>query len=477
MTRAGVLGALTSEAPRPAWLRDRPWAGWAAVASVCLGAFMGQLDASIVTLTYPSLQDEFGVSLGSVEWVSLSYLVVLAALLVPVGRWADARGRKLLYLYGFVVFTLASAGCALAPSLGWLVAARAVQAVGAALLQANSVALVTTSVPRASVRNALGVQAAAQALGLALGPTVGGVLVDTAGWRSVFWVNVPVGIVAVVAGRVLLPRTRQHAARTGRDPGGFVLLALTAVSALLVLSALGGLPLPGDGVTVVALALVALLAGAGLVAVERRVAAPLLEPALVATPGVTPGLVGALAAYLVIFGPLVLVPTVLTTWGVSTSVGGLVLTCLPLGFALAAVGGSALPRSLDNRARVLVGGGLAVPVLAALAALWRHPGAVAALLLALGLCLGLAVPANNASVMGAVPTSAAAVTGGLVNVARALGTSLGVALTALGLHLAPHLHLEGPTLVLGMLLVAAVVLTLSALGRHSGHPSGAGGPA
>ncbi len=105
------LGPLTREAPRPQWVRENPRAPWAAVGAVCLGAFMGQLDASIVTITYPRLQSEFATGLGSVQWVSLSYLVVLAVLLVPVGRWADMTGRKLLYLYGFGLFSLASAAC------------------------------------------------------------------------------------------------------------------------------------------------------------------------------------------------------------------------------------------------------------------------------------------------------------------------------------------------------------------------------
>src|SRR5664280_2614558 len=112
------LGPLTRESRRPQWIRDHPHAPWAAVAAVCLGAVMGQLDASIVTLTYPRLQSEFATGLGSVAWVSLSYLVVLAVLLVPVGRWADARGRKLLYLYGFGLFSLASAACALCADPG-----------------------------------------------------------------------------------------------------------------------------------------------------------------------------------------------------------------------------------------------------------------------------------------------------------------------------------------------------------------------
>ena len=121
-------------------------------------------------------------------------------------------------------------------------AGRGIQAVGAALLQANSVALVVLSVPRSRVRTALGFQGAAQALGLALGPTLGGVLVDAYGWRSVFWVNVPVGLVAILAGHVLLPRSRDLIQARGSDGAGLVLLAGAVTSTLLALSGLSGMP-------------------------------------------------------------------------------------------------------------------------------------------------------------------------------------------------------------------------------------------
>src|SRR5947209_6160402 len=170
-------------------------------AKVTMLAFMGQLDASIVTLAFPAIGGYFHAGLAAVQWVSLSYLLTLVALLAPVGRLADAFGRKQLYLYGFALFTAASAACGLAPNLPTLICFRVVQALGAAMLQANSVALVTTSVPPGRVRAALGVQAAAQALGLAFGPVVGGVLVQSLGWQWVFGVNVPVGVLGLIAGR------------------------------------------------------------------------------------------------------------------------------------------------------------------------------------------------------------------------------------------------------------------------------------
>ena len=109
---------LLREAPRPAVVRDHPLAPWFAVGTVCFGAFMGQLDASIVTVAFPALQRQYGTSLAAVQWVSLAYLLALVALLVPIGRLSDAHGRKLMYLHGFVLFAVASAACGLAPSLG-----------------------------------------------------------------------------------------------------------------------------------------------------------------------------------------------------------------------------------------------------------------------------------------------------------------------------------------------------------------------
>ncbi len=459
------------ERARPDWVRAHPWAPWAAVLSVCFGAFMGQLDASIVTLTYPALRSEFAATLGAVEWVSLVYLLVLVALLVPVGRAADSWGRKRLYLQGFVVFTVASALSALAPNLGWLVAFRALQAVGAALLQANSVALVTTSVPPARVRTALGVQAAAQALGLALGPTLGGLLVAGWGWRSVFWVNVPVGVVAVLLGRYLLPRSRELRPAPAADTGGFLLLTVASSAALLGLSGLSGLPLPG--VVLAGLAVAAMGAAWALHRHERRTPAPLLDPAVLAVPVVPPGLLGAMGAYLVLFGPLVLVPIVLTEHGLSLQHAGLILTALPAGFALAATGGGLLPARWGNPVRVTAGGLLAAVALAGLAAVPPRPGWLAPLLFAVGLGVGVVTPANNAAVMTAVPRAVAGLAGGLVNVTRALGTSLGVALTALGLHWAPRWGLA-PQLVVALALAGVALIVAGsgvALARSAGPPS------
>lgn len=473
---------LLCESPRPAIVRDHPFAPWFAVGTVCFGAFMGQLDASIVTVAFPALQRQYGTGLAAVQWVSLAYLLALTALLVPAGRWSDRIGRKLMYLYGFVVFSVASAACAVAPSLAALIVLRVVQAAGAAMLQANSVALVVTSVPGGSRRAALGVQAAAQAVGLASGPVTGGILVAAAGWRWVFFLNVPVGLIAVVMGWFLLPRTRSRGARDGTDPPGMGLLAVTTVGGMLAVSGLSGLGWPGWLVAVCAAG--ALAGGFALVRHERRAAAPLLDFAAMARLGIGRSLGGALGSYLVLFGPLVLFPQLVTIRGGSALAAGLLLTTLPAGFGLGAVAGDRLlPGGWTNRRRCAVGGVLATCGAAALAV--PAPDAVTVVLLGLlGAGLGIYTPANNAEIMGAVPAENAATAGGMVNMTRGIGTALGVAVVTLGLHIgrAGSTHAGGgQTLPMAVLAAAALAATWAGVGHRSPGirdraPGAGGGP-
>jgi predicted MFS family arabinose efflux permease len=369
---APMADVLASERPRPVWLRNRPRAWLAAVATVCVGAFLGQLDASIVALAYDGIGRDFGAGLGAVQVVSLSYLAALGALLLPLGRVSDRLGRKRMYLWGFAVFAVASGACAGAPTLGVLAACRAVQGAGAALLQANSVAIVTTSAPATQLRRALGMQAAAQAVGLAAGPTLGGVLVQTLGWRAIFALNVPIGLAGVVAGRYLLPRTRL-------EPAG--------------------------------------------AATVRDV---------VGTRGVLRGLSGALLAYLVLFGPIVLVPTVLQRAGTSAVAAGLLLAALPAGFALGALAGQRLvPRAWTIARQSALG--LAVTAAGLTELLGTAPVDRVGWAVGLAICgigLGLFTHANNAFVMGRAPRSGAAVAGGLVSASRAVGTAAATVLVA-----------------------------------------------
>ena len=477
--------SILAEAPRPEAVRRNPRAPWLAVGVVCFGAFMGQLDASIVTLTFRPMQHEFRVPLAAVQWVSLGYLLALVAMLAPAGRIGDAAGRKLVYGYGFIIFTAASAACGLAQSLSLLIAFRLLQAAGAAMLQANSVALVTTGVPAARMRLALSVQAAAQSIGLGLGPTLGGLLTQTAGWRAVYWINVPVGCIAVVAGRYLLPRTRGRSRLESFDWPGAVLLAAATSAVLLVLSAAGGLALPGWAVAALAAAAVAALVAFAIRVMRAR--SPLIPRALLRSGALALSLGGAMLGYLALFGPLVLIPQVLAGAAADELRVGLLLSALPVGFGVAALGGEALlPKPMSNRQRGVLGSLICAIALVMLMVMPGSPGWIAPMLAMAGLGLGLFVPANNAVIMRRAEPGSASVLGGLVNMARGIGTTLGIALVTMSLHLAgpgpaghpdatPAIAVLAATAFAAALIAAAIRPPGSGGGDHETGPSGAFG--
>ena len=363
------------EPPRPRRVAESPRASLLVVAVVCVGAFMGQLDASIVSIGLPRMSEQLHVGVNAAEWVSLSYVLTLVALVVPIGTWADAIGRKSLYVGGFAVFTVASAGCAFAPDLAVLCGFRVVQAVGAALMQANSVALIASAVPRERLGRMVGMQAAAQAIGLATGPAVGGVLLAAGSWRWLFLVNVPAGVVGVVTAATLLPRSRGLVSAQPRGLGGF---------------------------------------GRFIVAVLRA-------------PRLTRILFASVSGYAMLFGTLIAVPLYLHARGASSAATGLIIATLPIVMGVVApIAGHFSDRAPQRVARAGISLALVTIVMVAVT---RPSGAgLVALLVGVGLGLGTFVPANNRAVMVAAPPGASSTAAGLLNMARGLGTAVGTAL-------------------------------------------------
>ena len=418
------------EPRRPASIRRRPNAYWLAVAAVCVGAFMGQLDASIVTVALPTLQRTFHASVGAVTWVGLSYLLVLVATVAAVGRFADMWGRMLLYVYGFAVFIIGSALCGFAPSLGALIGFRAFQALGAALLQANSVAIIVLAVPKVSLGRAIGIQGAAQAIGLALGPSVGGFLLAAAGWRLIFLVNVPFGLVGMAAGLLLVPRSQHLQERVRFDWFGLALF-FPAVVALFSAISFGN----SKGWTsplILGLFGLGLCLLGGFLVREHRCAEPMLDLALFRRARFSAGISSGMLSYLVMFGVLFLVPFYLErAVGLGSARVGLELMIMPLALGVVAPLSGRLADRLGARPLTIGGMALVAGGLTALALL-RPPTALFLALLALiGAGLGAFTPPNNAAIMGSVPEQQSGLASGVLNMSRGMGTSLGLALTGL----------------------------------------------
>jgi EmrB/QacA subfamily drug resistance transporter len=466
---------LVVEPRRPAAIRNWPNAPWLVVVTVSIGAFLGQLDASIVTLALPTLQQQFHASLASVEWVALSYLLVLIASVTAVGRLADMIGRKLLYTYGFAIFTLASVGCGLSPTLGVLIGFRVVQALGAAMLQANSVALIATAIPKASLGRAIGIQGAAQAIGLAMGPTVGGLLIGVAGWRSIFFLNGPVGAVGLALAWLLLPRSRDLAPRVRFDWLGLGFFGPAVVAFLLALNVAGNSGFAAPLLLLVAAAILLVL----FIRRERHTGAPLIDLRLFRNLDFTAGVASGLLSYLVLFAVLFVVPFFLEHARLlSTTRAGLELGVMPIAFAVVAPFAGRARDRIGARIPTVTGMLLVAGVLVGLALADRSSVAVVVLLGGIGVGLGLFTPANNAAIMAAAPREHSGMAGGILNLTRGLGTAIGVAVTGLvlglrnaeRLHASPHVVTVGFQTCTVVLAVAAAVA--AALASLRASPSG-----
>lgn len=421
---------LLIEPRRPESIRNSPKAPWLVVTAVCFGAFMGQLDASIVTVAFPTLRHAFGASLASVQWVGQAYLLVLIGLLTAVGRYADMVGRKLLYTYGFVVFIIGSAACGLAPSLGILIVFRVVQGIGAAMLQANSVAIIASAAPKDQLGRAIGVQGAAQALGLALGPAVGGLLISAGGWRLIFFVNVPVGIAATVLAWLLIPRSRDLAARAAYDWPGLAIF-VPAITAIILAISFGDKQGWSSPEIVVGLTVGAVLLTA-FTAREHKTQHPMLDLDLLARPAFSAGITTGLLSYLVLFGTLTVAPFLLEIGHhQGTGAAGAEMFLLPLGVGIAAPIAGRMSDHTGPRPLTTGGMVIAAAALAITAAFDDNLVAVLVLLAVCGIGIGMFTPPNNAAIMGAAPRHQSGMASGVLNMTRGLGTSLGLALAGL----------------------------------------------
>jgi EmrB/QacA subfamily drug resistance transporter len=418
------------EPPAARIVARHPSYWWFVIGTVCIGAFMGQVDSSIAQLLLPRLELEFDARLSTVSWVAVAYLLAMAAFLPIFGRLADMMGRKLLYTGGFLLFVLGSALCGLAPSLPVLIAFRVLQAVGAALLSSNSVAIVVAAAGPERRGRALGVLSAAQAVGLSAGPAIGGLVLDLLDWRWVFWINVPVGLAGTVMGWFVLPPTRDLPDDGRFDWRGALLIApaLTALVAMLNEGYAWGVTSPALlGCALLAVVLLALFVRA-----EQRAAAPLIDLTLFRRSAFSAGNAAGLLSYAALFGLFFLMPFVFVrVYRDSILAAGLRLSIVPVMLGMVAPVGGALYDRFG--ARVLTASGMLICA-GALALLFAvmdgTPESLLPVMLALalfGVGQGLFISPNNSAIVAAAPASLTGEAGGLLNVMRSFGISVGVA--------------------------------------------------
>ncbi|GAA1530810.1 MFS transporter [Dactylosporangium maewongense] len=401
---------------------------WTVLAICSTSLFLVGLDTTIVNVALPSIGAGLHVGTRGLEWTVDAYTLVLASLLISSGALADRFGRRRIFQIGLVVFALASVACAAAPSLGWLVAARVVQGVGGSMLSPVALAIVVSVITDPKERaQAIGVWAAIFGASMAAGPVAGGALVSALGWRSVFWVSVPL-IAAVLALTALyVPESRSPQPRPVDVPGQVLLVALTGGSVALLIEA------PHAGWTApvsVCLSAVTLAAAAGFVVTSLRRRSPLFDVRLFRHAPFTAAVLGAVVLFAGLNLTLLLSTLYLQhTRGLSPAAAGLVTlpmalaatVCAPLSGYLVGRAGPRPPLLLAGA--FVLAGGLCLATLSDDTAL---PVLLLAFLL-LGVGIGFAnTPITNTAV-AALPPSRSGVAGGITSTARQFGAALGIA--------------------------------------------------
>ncbi len=476
-------------------LEDRRWR---VLLIAGIGAFMGPLDVTVVAVALSSMGDTLSLTFSGALWVQTGYLLSYALVLIPAGRIADQWGRLRVWRAGVVVFAVASLGAGLAPAAEAMIAWRLLQGVGGGLLAATGTALVTAVFPARERGRALGLNIMALYLGLSLGPLVGGLLVDHAGWRWIFLVNVPVGIVALLLAAPL-HEPRPRAGRPRLDPLGGAALA-AALAMLLV--GLTFAPLWGWGsAAAVGLMAAGVLAAVAFVLVERRVSDPMVDLTLFARSRIFAlGNAAALLNYTAAFGCIALTAVLLElAGGHSPTRTGVIMLAMPVVMVCLSPVAGRLSDHIGSRA--LASGGMFI-IAAGLGVLATLPGDLPVGRIVAGLALvGLGLAAfsspNTSAVMGAAPREAYAVAAAVLAMMRTLGQSLSLAIlgsiaaTALGAAGAGVLmgaaappgsaaaYVDGYRLAMGVAAAIAVLggcLSLARGPREETAPGEAGAP-
>ncbi|HET6499287.1 MAG TPA: MFS transporter [Amycolatopsis sp.] len=399
------------------------------LAICCASMVVVVMDISIVNVALPAIRLDLHASVSGLQWTVDAYTLVLACLLLLAGSTADRVGRRRIFQIGLAAFGLGSLLCSLAPGIGWLIAARVLQAVGGTMLNPVAMAIIATTFPdRAERARAIGVFGATSGLSLGLGPILGGALVDGFGWRSIFLINVPIVAAAIVCTALFVPESR--AARARRfDPVGQTLVVLV----------LGGVVYPiiesgGAGWTspvTLGLLAVAVLGVLGVLGYEPRRADPLLELRLFRSVPFTSAILTALFA-LCGFGAFLFVTTLylqnvrgmsaLTAGLCLLPVGALIVVLAPLTGRLVGTRGPRLPLVVSGAALAL-GGGVSI---------WLGPATplpvVLAMYLLFGVAQGTVNPPITDSAISGMPASMAGVAASVASAGRQTGTTLGVAI-------------------------------------------------
>lgn len=397
------------------------------LAAIGIGTFMAPLDSSVVNIALPSISTYFHASLATVEWVVMAYLLVISSLLLTFGRLGDLYGHKRIYITGFVIFTVGSFLCGLSPTIINLIVFRAMQAIGAGMLMAMGPAIITDITPPQERGKALGIIAVAVSVALAAGPVVGGILTDTLGWPSIFYINLPIGILASFLAYRVIPDLQGREAQPF-DIKGAVTIFFALLFILLPLSyteKVGwGNPYVLGGLTVGVILL------GFFIRLENRINFPMMDLTLFKNRLFSMSNLSALLSYIALFTIFLLMPFYLQQLrGLSPSQAGLLMIPAPLTTMFIAPLAGTLSDRTDTRYIASLGMAIMTVGMVILSTLRADSGIAVIIvgMIVVGIGSGMFQTPNNSAIMGAVPANRRGIASGLLAAMRNLGMILGVA--------------------------------------------------
>ncbi len=400
---------------------------WYVMAAVSMGVFLATIDGSIVNVALPTLVRELDTNFATVQWVVLAYLLTLSTLMLGMGRLGDMVGKKPVYTTGFVVFTIGSVLCGIAPNVYWLIAFRVLQAIGGAMVFALGMAIVTEAFPPQERGKALGYIGTVVSIGIVVGPTLGGILIDAFSWHWIFLVNLPVGIVGTWMVIKFVPNFKP----TGKqkfDYAGAVTLFVGLFALLLALT--WGQQLGFSDPRILALFAISIVFIAIFIAIERRSAQPMIDLALFKNNLFSINLITGFITFISIAGSIILLPFYLeNVLGYSTQQVGLLLAVVPIVLGIVAPISGTMSDKFGTRPITVIGLVLLLLGYYAMSTLDTQTSAVGYILrlLPIGLGMGVFQSPNNSAIMGAVPRQRLGIASGLLSVTRTLGQTTGIA--------------------------------------------------
>jgi EmrB/QacA subfamily drug resistance transporter len=402
---------------------------WWVLVAVGVSTFMSALDTSVVNIVLPVVNQDFHTSVATIEWVVIIYLLLVSGLLLSFGRLGDLHGHRRIFLTGFLIFIGSSMACGLAPSVGWLIAFRGFQAIGAAMLAANSPAILTKSFPDKQRGQALGMQATMTYLGLTVGPTLGGWLTTQFSWRAVFFINVPVGFLALLTSFIFIPHDEGHPINEKFDSRGATLFVAGLIALLLGLNQ--GESWGWTSPAIIGLLLFAAICLIIFLAVELRVPYPMLDLSLFHRRIFSAAVGSAILNYICVYSILFLMPFyLLQGLLLNPDQAGFILSSQPLIMAVVAPISGSLSDRIGSRIPATFGMlilALGLVLLAGLQASSSTLQIVLALVVA-GLGIGIFISPNNSALMGAAPRNRQGIAAGTLATARSVGMVLGIGL-------------------------------------------------